>query len=146
MGCDRAMVREQSDSNKLIFVVDDEADIRTIAELGLSLDTDWSIVTLASGQESVSRAASDRPDAILLDVMMPDMDGLATLQQLQADEQTCDIPVIFLTAKAQAGDRRNYYAAGVKGVITKPFDPTALAGQIEGFLGWRSVNDDDLGL
>ena len=123
-------------AEKLIFVVDDEEDIRTIAELGLSLDTDWRIVSLSSGQESVDRAIADRPDAILLDVMMPGMDGLATLKALLADEATQMIPVIFLTAKAQAGDRHHYYAAGVKGVISKPFDPTTLSSQITGLLGW----------
>ncbi|MEO1132837.1 MAG: response regulator [Cyanobacteria bacterium J06639_1] len=84
----------------------------------------------------IDRAIAEPPDAILLDVMMPELDGLATVAKLKANETTRDIPVILLTAKAQASDRRHYYAAGVRGVITKPFDPTTLASQVAGFLGW----------
>jgi CheY-like chemotaxis protein len=69
--------------------------------------------------------------------MMPDMDGLATLKKLQTNPKVNQIPVIFLTAKAQAADRRRFYAAGVQGVITKPFDTLTLASQIAGFLGWQ---------
>jgi CheY-like chemotaxis protein len=68
--------------------------------------------------------------------MIPEMDGLATLKQLQDNPQIKHIPVIFLTAKAQKADRRRFYASGVQGFITKPFDPTTLASQISGFLGW----------
>lgn len=119
-----------------IAIIDDEADIRTIAELGLTMTANWRVSASASGREGIARAIADPPDAILLDVMMPEMDGLDTVAQLQANQATQDIPVILLTAKAQASDRRQYYAAGVKGVITKPFDPTTLASQVAGFLGW----------
>jgi CheY-like chemotaxis protein len=81
-------------------------------------------------------AASEQPDAILLDVMMPGRDGVATLKLLQESSQTQTIPVIFMTAKAQSADRRQLYALGAQGVITKPFDPMTLASQISGFLGW----------
>ncbi|MEM6447523.1 MAG: response regulator [Cyanobacteria bacterium P01_D01_bin.123] len=119
-----------------IAIVDDEADIRTIAELGLTMTTPWRVSTAASGREGITQAISDSPDAILLDVMMPEFDGLATIAELQSSNATKHIPIILLTAKAQASDRRQYYAVGVKGVITKPFDPTTLANQIAGFLGW----------
>ncbi|MEO0852814.1 MAG: response regulator [Cyanobacteria bacterium J06648_11] len=120
----------------LISIIDDEADIRTVAELSLTMTANWRVSTSASGREGLALAIASPPDAILLDVMMPEMDGLATVAHLQANEATQHIPVILLTAKAQASDRRQYYAAGVTGVITKPFDPTTLASQIAGYLGW----------
>ena len=81
-------------------------------------------------------ALAEKPDAILLDAMMPDLDGIQTIAQLQSNPETKDIPTIFITAKAQASDRRRFYNAGAKGVINKPFDSLTLASQISGFLGW----------
>ena len=120
---------------KRILLVDDEVSILAVARVGLKREG-WSVLTAASGQECIALAEVLKPDAIVLDVMMPEMDGLATLKQLQSLTQVKDIPVIFLTAKAQKTDRRRFYASGVKGFITKPFDPTTLASQISGFLGW----------
>ncbi|NEQ31007.1 MAG: response regulator [Leptolyngbya sp. SIO4C5] len=122
--------------SKRILLIDDEPDIHKIAEIGLMLESGWQMFTATSGKAGITLAASQQPDAILLDVMMPDMDGLATLESLQHNRQTQAIPVIFLTAKAQSADRRRLYSAGAKGVITKPFDPTTLASQIAGYLGW----------
>ncbi|MBW4534335.1 MAG: response regulator [Pleurocapsa minor HA4230-MV1] len=120
---------------KRILLVDDEASILAVARVGLKR-TGWSVLTAASGREGIALAETEQPDAIVLDVMMPEMDGLATLKQLQDNPQVKDIPVIFLTAKTQKADRRRFYASGIKGFITKPFDPTTLASQISGFLGW----------
>ncbi|AFZ38112.1 response regulator receiver protein (plasmid) [Stanieria cyanosphaera PCC 7437] len=120
---------------KRILLVDDEASILAVARVGLKR-MGWSVLTAASGQEGIALAETEQPDAIVLDVMMPEMDGLATLKQLQDNPQVKDIPVIFLTAKTQKADRRRFYASGIKGFITKPFDPTTLASQISGFLGW----------
>ena len=120
---------------KRILLVDDEASILAVARVGLKR-MGWSVLTAASGQEGIALAVAEQPDAIVLDVMMPEMDGLATLKQLQDNPQVKDIPVIFLTAKTQKADRRRFYASGIKGFITKPFDPTTLASQISGFLGW----------
>ena len=120
---------------KRILLVDDEPSILAVARIGLKR-MGWSVLTAASGSECIVKAETEQPDAIVLDVMMPEMDGLATLKQLQNNLQVKDIPVIFLTAKAQKSDRRRFYASGVRGFITKPFDPTTLACQISGFLGW----------
>ena len=120
---------------KRILLVDDEPAIIAVARVGLKR-AGWTVFTAASGRECIALAESEQPDAIVLDVMMPEMDGLATLKQLQDNPQVKDIPVIFLTAKVQKTDRRRFYASGIKGFITKPFDPTTLASQISGFLDW----------
>ena len=120
---------------KRILLVDDEASILAVARVGLKR-AGWSVLTAASGKECIDKAETEQPDAIVLDVMMPEMDGLATLKQLQDNSQVKHIPVIFLTAKVQKADRRRFYASGIKGYITKPFDPTTLASQISGFLSW----------
>ncbi|NJK61540.1 MAG: response regulator [Synechococcaceae cyanobacterium SM2_3_1] len=123
-------------TTKRILIIDDEPAILRIAQLGLRIGQGWNSQTTTSGMEGLSLAASEHPDAILLDVMMPEFDGFSILAQLQANPETAQIPVIFLTAKAQAADRRRFYEAGVAGVIIKPFDPTTLASQIAGFLAW----------
>ncbi|MEM8612892.1 MAG: response regulator [Cyanobacteria bacterium P01_H01_bin.105] len=123
-------------TSRKILLIDDEVDIQTVAKIGLTLDTDWVVTTANSGEAGLEVAIATLPDAILLDVAMPGMDGLATLSALQNTTATAKIPIVFLTAKAQASDRRRLYEAGASGVITKPFDPTTLASQISGFLGW----------
>ncbi|MEL7495584.1 MAG: response regulator [Cyanobacteria bacterium J06554_11] len=122
--------------SKKILMIDDETDIQTVARIGLTMMKDWQVSTANSGREGIQQAKSHLPDVILLDVMMPDMDGLATLKALKSDAVTRPIPVIFLTAKSQAVNRRQFYELGAQGVIHKPFDPTTLASQISGFLGW----------
>ncbi|MDV3350186.1 response regulator [Leptolyngbyaceae cyanobacterium CCMR0082] len=121
---------------RTVLLIDDETDIQTVAKIGLTLNTDWSVTTANSGEAGLDVAIATLPDVILLDVAMPGMDGLATLAALQKNPITAKIPIIFLTAKAQASDRRRLYEAGASGVITKPFDPTTLASQIAGFLAW----------
>ena len=119
-----------------ILLIDDEVDIHRITQVGLMMEAGWELLTAQSGGEGIDMAASEQPDAILLDVMMPGRDGVATLKLLQESSQTQTIPVIFMTAKAQSADRRQLYKLGAQGVITKPFDPMTLASQISGFLGW----------
>ena len=119
-----------------ILLIDDEVDIHRITQVGLMMEAGWELLTAQSGEEGIEIAASEHPDAILLDVMMPERDGVATLKLLQESPQSQTIPVIFMTAKAQSTDRRQFYALGAQGVITKPFDPMTLASQISGFLGW----------
>jgi DNA-binding response OmpR family regulator len=119
-----------------ILLIDDEVDIHRITQVGLMMEAGWELLTAQSGEEGIEIAASEHPDAILLDVMMPGRDGVATLKLLQESSKTQTIPVIFMTAKAQSADRRQLYALGAQGVITKPFDPMTLASQISGFLGW----------
>ncbi|MGB3494532.1 MAG: response regulator [Elainellaceae cyanobacterium] len=122
---------------KRILLIDDEADIHRIAQVGLMLESGWELLTAQSSHEGIEIALSEHPDAILLDVMMPGQDGVATLKLLQESPEAQNIPVIFMTAKAQAADRRLLYALGAKGVITKPFDPMMLSSQISSFLGWQ---------
>lgn len=121
---------------KRILFIDDEEDIRILACLCLELETSWEIMVAANGQEGIKLAEEQQPDAILLDAMMPELDGLQTLAKLQINPKTKHIPAIFITAKVQASDRRKFYAAGAKGVINKPFDSLTLASQVSGFLGW----------
>lgn len=122
--------------SKRILIIDDECAIHTIVQVTLSLQSDWTLLTALTGQTGVAIAKAEQPDAILLDMMMPQQDGMATLKELQGCSKTAGIPVLFLTGGAQAADRRRLYKLGVKGVITKPFDPVTLVSQISGFLAW----------
>ncbi len=119
-----------------ILIVDDEDDIREIASLTLELTQGWEVNKASSGREAIDKALTLKPDAILLDVMMPEMDGPSTFRLLQADARTSSIPVIFLTAKVQAADKRGFLQLGVCGVIAKPFDPLTLAAEIAERLSW----------
>ena len=121
---------------KRILFIDDEKDIRVLASFCLELEAGWEIITASNGREGIAIAEREQPDAILLDAMMPELDGIQTLAELQLNPKTKHIPTIFITAKVQSSDRRRFYAAGAKGVITKPFDSLTLASQISGFLGW----------
>ena len=121
---------------KLILFIDDEEDIRTLASFCLESEAGWTMLAASNGLDGIAIAEVEQPDAILLDVMMPEIDGLQTLARLQGNPLTKHIPTIFITAKAQASDRRRFYNAGAKGVINKPFDALTLASQISGFLGW----------
>jgi CheY-like chemotaxis protein len=117
-------------SPKHILLVDDEDDIREVAGISLEAVGGWQVSRASSGVEGIAMALAERPDAILLDVMMPGIDGHTTFQRLQVDPQTRDIPVILLTAKVQAADRQRFEKLGVAGVLTKPFDPMALPDQV----------------
>jgi CheY-like chemotaxis protein len=121
---------------KRILFIDDEEDIRTLASFCLESEAGWQMLGASNGTEGIAIAETEQPDAILLDAMMPEVDGLETLAKLQVNPKTKHIPTIFVTAKAQASDRRRFYNAGAKGVINKPFDSLTLASQISGFLGW----------
>ncbi|MGI8935288.1 MAG: response regulator [Phormidesmis sp.] len=123
-------------TRKQILLIDDQPDIQTVVRLSLKVVRGWQVFTASSGKEGIQQAKTHQPDAILLDVMMPEMDGPATLAVLKADPVTQSIPIIFLTAKARAIDRKKLYELGAQGVINKPFNPTTLASQIAGFLSW----------
>jgi DNA-binding response OmpR family regulator len=118
------------------LIVDDDDDIREIAAATLELTTGWEIGSASSGAEAVAMAAAMRPDAILLDVMMPDMDGPTAFRLLRANAETSGVPVILLTAKVQTADRARYLRLGVDDVIAKPFDPLTLGERIAESLGW----------
>jgi CheY-like chemotaxis protein len=113
-----------------ILIVDDDEDIRTVSEVVARRVGQWEVVLAASGEEALERASAEQPDVILLDVMMPGMDGPATLEQLRDDPATSSIPVIFLTAKAQSHEVERYMALGADGVIVKPFEAMTLPDEI----------------
>ncbi|MBE9178787.1 response regulator [Oculatella sp. LEGE 06141] len=123
-------------TTKRILIIDDEYDIRTVAQLTLKTVGGWDVSIAASGEEGVAKAVDEQPDVILLDVMMPDMNGVQTFQVLQANPVTQSIPVILMTAKVQAADQRRFAELAVAGVIGKPFKAMKLPGQISAILGW----------
>lgn len=125
-------------ATRRILIVDDEDDIREVAKLCLELVGGMEVLAATSGHEALEVARLEQPDAILLDVMMPDLDGPATFQRLQAHAETRHIPVALLTAKVQLSDRRQFADLGVAGVIAKPFDPMRLADQVSALFGWGS--------
>ena len=118
-----------------VLIVDDEPDIRRIAKLGLSRVGGMEVVEAANGAEALVRAKADKPDAVLLDVMMPGLDGPSTLARLREDPATSGIPVVFLTAKAIAVELERLKVLGAAGVLTKPFDPMTLARELRALLG-----------
>ena len=119
-----------------LLLIDDEDDIREVAGLSLEMTQGWTITAAKGGAAGIAVAGTCAPDAILLDVMMPDMDGPATLRVLQSQDGTKSIPVLFLTAKVQAADRERLMQLGVRGIIAKPFDPVTLGDEISSLLAW----------
>ena len=120
-----------------ILIIDDEEDIREVASLSLETVAGWEVIKASSGAQGVARAAEHHPDAILLDVMMPGMDGPDTFRELRRNPATAGIPVLLLTAKVQGSDQRRFAGLGVEAVLFKPFDPLTLATQISRALGWK---------
>jgi len=118
---------------KRILVIDDEDDILKLIQTCLEIMGGWQVITAHSGREGLQLAQEDQPDAILLDVMMPDEDGLTTLKKLQSSTVTSNIPVILLTARGRFVEQR-FNQLGVKGVLNKPFNPLKLAEQVEAAL------------
>jgi len=121
-----------------VLYVEDEPDIRAVAEFALE-DEDFELMSCASGQEALDKAATLSPDLILLDVMMPDIDGPSTLIKLRELSHLANTPVIFMTAKVQPAEVAQYKALGALGVISKPFDPMTLADEIRSLLGSQSA-------
>jgi DNA-binding response OmpR family regulator len=113
-----------------VLIIDDDTDIRSIARLSLSRVGGMDVIEAASGVEGVRKAQEQKPDVILLDVMMPTMDGLETLAALRSQPATAMTPVIFLTAKAVADEVERMTALGAAGVLIKPFDPRTLSGDV----------------
>ncbi len=113
-----------------ILHVDDEPDIREVVELSLGLDPALSVRSCASGADALAMAADWSPDMILCDVMMPVMDGPATLARLRECPHTVNTPVVFMTARAQTRELEYFKSLGAIGVIPKPFDPMTLANAV----------------
>lgn len=120
---------------KKILLIDDEPDVRQVLQLTLELSYGWQIETAASGWEGINKAKTLTPDAILLDIMMPGLDGVATLNQLQTYPDTQKIPVIFLTAKLET-DRKRYTETQAKAVLSKLIDPLVFGDKVISVLGW----------
>src|ERR1700728_231136 len=122
--------------SRRILIIDDEDDIREVAALSFETVAGWDVIVASSGAQGLLRAAEHQPDAILLDVMMPGMDGPTTFRELRKNPATAKIPVLLLTAKVQGPDQRRFADLGVEAVLLKPFDPMTLSAQISSILGW----------
>jgi two-component system OmpR family response regulator len=121
---------ERTGSLLRVLHVDDDSDIREVVDIALGLDPTLSLQGCSSGGEALTTAADWHPDVILLDVMMPGMDGPTTLGHLREIPETADIPVVFMTARAQSRELDHFLSLGAAGVITKPFDPMTLAAAV----------------
>ena len=122
-----------------VLVVDDDDSVREVTQMALELVAKWHVVAANGGAVAIDLAREHRPDAVLLDLMMPVMDGRATFQALRAAEETRDIPVILLTAKLQVGETQAWDDMAVAGVISKPFSPMTLGAEVAAMLGWDDV-------
>ena len=117
-------------SRKKVLLIDDEDDIREVATLTLETMADFEVATASDGLTGLETAKAFQPDVILLDVMMPGIDGITTFARLQESDATRDIPVIFMTAKVQSTDRTRLSQLGARGIIAKPFDPMTLSNEV----------------
>lgn len=118
-----------------VLLIDDDESVRIIAEMSLTELGDWEVLTASGGEQGLETAKREQPDAILLDVMMPVVDGPTTLQRLMADPEIAGIPVVFMTAKVMPDEIKRLLALGAKGVIMKPFEPELLSGEVHRLLG-----------
>ncbi|MGL5193579.1 MAG: response regulator [Chroococcales cyanobacterium] len=123
--------------NKRILVIDDEDGLREIIQFSLEVVAGWEVLTASSGREGIALAQLERPDAILLDVMMPEMDGPSTFQALKSHKTTEKIPTIWLTAKAQIREQQELIELGGAGAIFKPFKAESLAHEVRKILKWN---------
>ena len=117
-----------------ILLAEDEEDIRKVAQISLQFRGGWAVTLAADGEECLAKAAQERPDLILLDCMMPKLDGYETCRRLKQDPDLREIPVIFLTAKSQESEVRKGLALGAVGYLIKPFNPMSLAAEIREIL------------
>ena|ERR1700722_2047413 len=115
---------------KKVLLVDDDQNIRFVAQMTLEGLTEWKIVVADSGKAAIEVAPNEKPDLIMLDVMMPEMDGPTTFMKLQEIPSLRNVPVIFMTAKIQTHELENYLKLGAAGVVSKPFDPMTLPDEI----------------
>ncbi|MGA9381326.1 MAG: response regulator [Phormidium sp.] len=122
---------------KRVLIIDDEPDVRAVVEGCLEDIAGWDVVTAASGQEGLVKVESDQPNAIVLDIMMPGMDGFAFLRELRTRPEGRSIPVVLLTAKVNPTDPQVLSELSINGIISKPFDPFMISQQVADFLGWE---------
>lgn len=124
-------------ATKRILIIDDEADVRTVVRGCLEDIAGWEVVTAASGKEGLAKVITDSPDAILLDVMMPEMNELEFLSALRNYAKEAMLPVVLLTAKINLAEPEELSSLNVRGVIAKPFEPFLLVEQFANFLDWK---------
>lgn len=124
-------------TNRRILIVDDDPGLRQLVAISLSAIAGWDTVSAGSGPEGLQLAETERPDAILLDVMMPDMHGLDVLSKLRSTAPIRDIPVILLTAKSQYHERQQLIDLPISGIITKPFKAPNLVAEVKAYLNWE---------
>jgi CheY-like chemotaxis protein len=134
--------RQPGESAPLVLLVDDELSIRTICRVNLEGDG-LAVAEAADGSDALEQVKRERPSLVLLDVMMPGVDGWRVAEELAADEETRDIPVVFLSARAAHEDRLHAQELGAVGYVVKPFDPLELAGTVREVLGRVAKGDRD---
>jgi CheY-like chemotaxis protein len=117
-----------------ILYVDDENDLREVAQMSLQLDPELEVRACPSGKDALAELPEWRPDLVLLDVMMPEMDGPSTLRRIREMPEGQDLPIVFITARAGDNDATMLMGLGAAGVITKPFDPMRLAETVRSYL------------
>jgi CheY-like chemotaxis protein len=136
--CYRSPLHKKKMIRKKILIVDDEEHLRELVQLCMEDLAGWDTLVAASGKECLEILETEKPNAILLDVSMPGMDGLLVYEYLQSNPITRSIPVILLTARVLPRDRAKFTEMGVAGVIPKPFKPTTLTEEVANILGWNS--------
>jgi CheY-like chemotaxis protein len=117
-----------------VLLIDDDEDIRTVGRLSLEAVGKFQTAIAASAREGIRAASVDRPDLILMDMMMPEMDGLTALREIQQTAGLEDVPVVFMTARVQRSDVDRYAALGAAGMIRKPFNPMTLPDEIRAIM------------
>ena len=121
----------------IALVVDDDESVREVTVIALEAVAGWQVVSAGGGREAFELAAQHDFDVIVLDLMMPDMDGITTFSHLQQIERCAGVPVVLLTAKAQVGAAQPWDGIDIAGVISKPFDPMTLSGEVAAMVGWE---------
>src|SRR3990172_4921794 len=129
-----ALTRERRMEIRNVLLVEDDEDIRKVAQISLQFRGGWQVSLASDGEEGLRKAAQERPDLILLDCMMPKLDGYETCRRLKRDPELRHIPVIFLTAKAQDSEVQQGLSLGAVGYLIKPFNPMSLAEEIRQIL------------
>ena len=124
-----------------LLLIDDNEDNRILVKFALERKTDWEVLTACSAVEGITKAKTERPDVILLDFIMPDLDGIAVLDVLKSNLFTCSIPVIFITAMVQTDLLSRLKNSLAVGVITKPFNIINFDSQISNICKWDMVSN-----